>query len=99
MNIVVRANPDGSVVRLKDVARVELGAQNYSMMGRLNGKPAAVLATLPVAGNKCHPIGDGVTKLMEEAKKSFPPDLDYKISLDTTLSVTRGYEGDPQYPL
>jgi hydrophobic/amphiphilic exporter-1 (mainly G- bacteria), HAE1 family len=89
-NIVVRANPDGSVVRLKDVGRVELGAQNYSMLGRLNGKPSAVLGLYQLPGTNAIQSADGVTKLMEEAKKSFPPDLDYKISLDTTLSVREG---------
>ncbi len=88
--IVVRANPDGSMVRLKDVGRVELGAQNYSMLGRLNGKPSAVLALYQLPGSNAIQSADGITKLMEQAKKSFPPDLDYKISLDTTLSVREG---------
>ena len=48
-NIVVRATPDGSVIRVRDVARVELGAQVYNMKGRLNGKPAAIVADLPDA--------------------------------------------------
>ena len=56
-NIVLRANPDGSVVRLKDVGRVELGAQNYSMMGRLNGKPAAVLGLYQLPGTNAIAIG------------------------------------------
>ncbi len=72
-NVVLRANPDGSIVRVSDVARIELGAQTYSMEGRLNGKPAA-----------------GAKALMEELKKRFPPDLDYVVSLDTTLAVTEG---------
>ncbi|OPY74304.1 MAG: Efflux pump membrane transporter BepG [Syntrophorhabdus sp. PtaU1.Bin050] len=88
--IVLRANPDGSLVRLKDVGRVELGAQNYSMMGRLNGKPSAVLALYQLPGTNAIQSADGVTKLMENAKKSFPPDLDYAISLDTTLAVREG---------
>ena len=77
-------------MRLKDVGRVELGAQNYSMLGRLNGKPAAVLALYQLPGSNAIESADGITKLMETAKKSFPPDLDYAISLDTTLSVREG---------
>ena len=53
-SIVVRANVDGSLVRLKDVARVELGAQSYNTIGRMNGKPAADHGHLPAAGLECH---------------------------------------------
>ncbi len=89
-NIVLRANPDGSLVRLKDVGRVELGSQNYSMIGRLNGKPSAVLAIYQLPNTNAIQAVDGVKKLMEFAKQSFPPDLDYTVSLDTTLSVREG---------
>ncbi|SPD75591.1 Efflux pump membrane transporter BepG [uncultured Desulfobacterium sp.] len=89
--IVLRANPDGSIVRIKDVARVELGSQNYSIMGRLNGKPAAVLALYQLPGTNAIAAVDGVKKLMEQVKAaSFPPDLDYTIALDTTKSVREG---------
>src|SRR5512143_3631782 len=69
--IVLRANPDGSLVRLKDVARIELGSQNYSMVGRMNGKPAAVLALYQLPGTNAIAAVDGVTKLMEQVKKNF----------------------------
>ena len=49
-DIVVRANADGSIVRMRDVARIELGAQNYSVIGRLNGKPAAIIAVYQLPG-------------------------------------------------
>jgi HAE1 family hydrophobic/amphiphilic exporter-1 len=88
--IVLRANPDSSLVRLKDVARIELGSQNYSMVGRLNGKPAAVLALYQLPGSNAIAAVDGVNRLMEEVKKNFPPDLDYSIPLDTTQSVREG---------
>lgn len=88
--IVLRANADGSFVRLKDVARVELGSQTYAMSGRLNGKPSAVLAIYQLPGTNAIQAVDGVKKLMEEAKKSFPPDLDYVVSLDTTFAVREG---------
>jgi len=89
-NIVLRANPDGSFVRLKDVARLELGAQTYSMAGRLNGKPAAILGIYQLPGTNAIAAVDGVKKLLEEAKRSFPPDLEYAVALDTTLAVREG---------
>jgi preprotein translocase subunit SecF len=88
--IVLRANPDGSIVRVSDVARIELGAQTYSQQGRLNGKPAALIALYQMPGANALDAADGAKKLMEKIKQSFPPDLDYVIALDTTLSVTEG---------
>jgi HAE1 family hydrophobic/amphiphilic exporter-1 len=88
--IVLRANPDGSIVRVSDVARIELGSQTYSQEGRLNGKPAALIALYLMPGANALNSADGAKKLMEKLKQSFPPDLDYVISLDTTLSVTEG---------
>ncbi|MHC1741542.1 MAG: efflux RND transporter permease subunit [Syntrophobacteraceae bacterium] len=89
--IVVRANPDGSIVRLSDVARIELGSQTYAMAGRMNGKASAVLALYQLPGTNAIAAVDGVKKLMEEAKRtSFPDDLDYVIALDTTQSVREG---------
>jgi multidrug efflux pump len=88
--VVLRANADGSFVRLKDVARVELGSQTYAMSGRLNGKPSAVLALYQLPGTNAIQAVDGVKKLMNEAKQSFPPDLDYEVPLDTTFAVREG---------
>jgi HAE1 family hydrophobic/amphiphilic exporter-1 len=90
--IVVRENPDGSVVRLKDVARIELGAQLYSLAGRLNGRPSAILAIYQLPGSNALDAAKGVKEAMEQLKKSFPQDLDYAVSLDTTLAVSRGLE-------
>ena len=90
--IVVRENADGSVVRLKDVARIELGAQIYSLAGRLNGKPAAVMAIYQLPGSNALDAARDVKALMEELQKSFPQDLAYAVSLDTTLAVSRGLE-------
>jgi len=89
-NIVLRANPDGSIVRLRDVARIELGAQNYNLEGRLNGKPCALVALYQMPGTNALDAAGGAKKLMEELKKSFPPDLEYTVALDTTLAVTEG---------
>ncbi len=89
-DIVVRANPDGSIVRMKDVARVELGAQNYSQIGRLNGAPAAIIAIYQLPGSNAIDTMNRAKQLMEELKRRFPQDLDYKISLDTTQAVREG---------
>jgi len=88
--IVVRANPDGSILRLKDVARVELGAQTYGQNTRLNGKPAALIALYQMPGTNAIDAVKGARKLMEELKTRFPDDLDYVVCLDTTLAVTEG---------
>jgi hydrophobic/amphiphilic exporter-1 (mainly G- bacteria), HAE1 family len=89
-NIVLRANTDGSIVRVSDVARIELGAQTYSQQSRLNGKPAAIIALYLMPDANALEAADGAKKLMEKLKQSFPPDLDYVVGLDTTLSVTEG---------
>ncbi|MCP5229346.1 multidrug efflux RND transporter permease subunit [Accumulibacter sp.] len=89
-NVVLRANPDGSIVRVRDVARIELGAQTYNMEGRLNGKPATLIALYQLPGANALEAADGAKALMEKIKESFPPDLDYVVALDTTLSVTEG---------
>src|SRR5216110_1026871 len=89
-NIVVLAKPDGALVRIKDVARVELGAQNYIRRGRLNGQPAALIAVYQLPGSNAIETMKGATKLMEEIKARFPADLDYVTSLDTTLAVSAG---------
>jgi HAE1 family hydrophobic/amphiphilic exporter-1 len=89
-NIVLRANPDGSMVRLKDVARVELGAQVYTLRGRLNGQPSAVIAVYQLPGSNALDASKAAREFMEQAKRRFPSDLDYAISLDTTLAVSQG---------
>src|SRR5216110_2278060 len=89
-NIVIRAKTDGSIVRLKDVARVQLGAQVYNLQGRLDGKPAAVVAIYQLPGSNAIAAAKGAKALMAEARKRFPPGLDYVVALDTTLPVTEG---------
>src|SRR2546422_11056523 len=88
--IVVRANADGSFVRVKDIARIDLGAQTYNLKGRLNGQPSAILAVYQLPGTNAVKASDGVRKLMAEAKQRFPADMDYAISLDQTLAVREG---------
>ena len=89
-DIVVRESPNGGIVRLRDVARMELGAQDYSLTGRINGKPGAIIAVYQLPGSNAVDAARGVRKVMEEAKKRFPQDVDYVVSLDTTDSVTEG---------
>jgi len=88
--VVLRANPDGSLVRVSDVARIELGAQTYNIAGRLNGKPTAAIALYQIPGSNAIKAAEGARNLMAEIKKSFPDDLDYAVALDTTLAVTEG---------
>src|ERR1017187_4853061 len=77
-------------MRVKDVARIELGAQNYSMLGRLNGKPAALVALYQLPDSNAVQAAADAKKLMAKLKESFPPDMDYVVCLDTTLAVTEG---------
>src|SRR5580704_1699901 len=89
-NVIVREAPDGGTVRVKDVARVELGAQDYSIVSRLNGKPAIVIPVYQLPGSNAVQTAAGVRKLMAEMKQRFPQDMDYAISLDQTTAVTEG---------
>jgi HAE1 family hydrophobic/amphiphilic exporter-1 len=89
-DIIIRENSDGSIVRLKDVARVELGAQLYNVVGKLNGKPSAILAIYQLPDSNALDDEKAVLKLMAKLKPSFPADLDYVVSLDTTLAVSEG---------
>src|SRR6201998_788813 len=89
-NVIVRETPDGGTVRVKDVARVELGAQDYSVISRLNGKPAIVIPVYQLPGSNAVQTAAGIRKLMAEMKQRFPDDMDYAISLDQTLAVTEG---------
>ncbi len=88
--IIVRQQSDGGTVRLKDVARAELGAQSYNTRGRLNGKPAAVVSVYQLPGTNALAAANGVRRLMDSLKQRFPAGLDYVVSLDTTLPVTAG---------
>jgi HAE1 family hydrophobic/amphiphilic exporter-1 len=88
--IVVRETPDGGTVRVRDVARIELGSQDYSITGRFNGRPSAVIAVYQLPGSNAVDAAAGVRKLMAQMKQRFPEDIDFAIALDTTRSVTEG---------
>src|SRR5207244_3963380 len=88
--IVVRAAPDGGIVRVKDVARVEMGAQDYTIVGRLNGKPSAIIAVYQLPGSNAVQAAEGVKKVLAEEKQRLPQGVDYTIALDTTRAVSEG---------
>src|SRR5712675_810650 len=89
-NIIVREAPNGGIVRVKDVARVELGTQDYSMLCRLNGKVAGGIAVYQLPGTNAVQTVEGVRKLLAQMKQRFPEDMDYAIALDQTAPVTEG---------
>jgi len=89
-NVVIRSNADGSQVRIKDVARVELGTLSYNAISRLNGGPAAILSIYQLPGANGLDVASEIKAVMEEMAKEFPDDLDYLVSLDTTLAIEEG---------
>jgi HAE1 family hydrophobic/amphiphilic exporter-1 len=91
--IVVRETADGAIVRLRDVARVELGVETYTQMGRLDAKPAAVITLYQAPGSNSLALAQAVRDTMKRAEAEFPADMKYEISLDTTLAITAGIEG------
>jgi HAE1 family hydrophobic/amphiphilic exporter-1 len=88
--IVVRANVDGSAVRLLDVARIELGALNYNQISRFNGQPSCIVAVFLTPGANAVAVADGVRQVMADLRQRFPSDLAYSSALDTTSPVTEG---------
>jgi hydrophobic/amphiphilic exporter-1 (mainly G- bacteria), HAE1 family len=91
-DIVIRESPDGGVVRVKDVARVDLGSQDYGWLARLDGQPAAVIGIYQLPGSNAVEAAKGIRKLMAKMKESFPPDVNYAVTLDTTDAVRAGME-------
>lgn len=88
--IILRAQPDGSILYLRDVARIELGAQTYNVVARYNGSPAAVMAIYQLPGSNAVQTADGVRQALAEMKRGFPADITADVSLDTTLAVREG---------
>jgi HAE1 family hydrophobic/amphiphilic exporter-1 len=91
-NIILRSNQNGAQVRLKDVARVELGNQTYDVSSRLNKLPSSTIAIYQIPGSNGLDVADKVKKKMAALQSSFPQDIDYKISLDTTEAISAGIE-------
>ncbi len=88
--IIVKSDPDGSEVRLRDVARIELGLLRYNSTGRLNGEPAAVVAVYQAPGSNALQVRREVEKTMKEVAATFPDDLKWEMSLDTTEAISEG---------
>src|SRR6202171_1083496 len=91
--VVVRANPDGSFVRVRDVARVELAARLSESLGRLDGQPAAVIGIYQSPGSNALDSAQRIGKILEQLKSSFPQGVDYKITYDTTIFVKESIKG------
>src|SRR5690606_4514496 len=86
----LRSDPDGSVVRLRDVARIELGALNYQQIGRVNGRPGVGVAVFQAPGSNALAVAAGVREQVELLKERFPDGVDVTYTLDTTLPVSEG---------
>ena len=91
-DIILREQSDGSVVRLKDVSRIELGSQVYATRARLNGQPSAIVAVYQLPGTNALAAANGVKKALARLKEHFPSGLDYVIALDTTRPVVAGIQ-------
>jgi hydrophobic/amphiphilic exporter-1 (mainly G- bacteria), HAE1 family len=89
-DIIVRANPDGSVVKLKDLARIELGSLSYNELSRFNGQPSCIVAIFLTPGANAVSVADQARTVMANLSKRFPEDLAYNNAFDTTLPVTEG---------
>ncbi|MHB1861871.1 MAG: efflux RND transporter permease subunit [Gemmatimonadaceae bacterium] len=87
-DIIIRAQPDGAVVRLRDIGQAVLGAQSYDLQGRLNGHPTAVLLLYARAGANALAVKDAVARRMDEIARSFPRGVHYSIPFDTTPFVS-----------
>jgi hydrophobic/amphiphilic exporter-1 (mainly G- bacteria), HAE1 family len=91
-NIIVKSDDRGSIIRLKDIARIELGLDNYNATSRLNAKPAATVVIYQMPGSNALEVADLVQNTMKELVTRFPNDLRYDISLNTTRAISVGIE-------
>jgi len=91
-DIIIRSSAGVSQVKIKDVGRVELGAQTYALRARLDKAPAGALGVYLAPGANAIQTADNVKKILDEAKLRFPPDMDYKITLDSTLPIKASME-------
>ncbi|SMC90716.1 efflux RND transporter permease subunit [Pedobacter africanus] len=91
-NIAIRANSDGSILRLKDVARIEFGAYSYSSLTRLNGKKGIVIGVIQLAGTNANEIQVSINKLMEKAAKDFPDGIKQNIFYSTKVALDQSIE-------
>ena len=91
-NIIVRSSPDGSILRLKDVARIEFGSYSYTVNTKANGKPGVVLAVYQSPGSNANKVETELRKVLEKASRSFPPGVDYSIPFSSKKVVDESIE-------
>lgn len=91
-NVVVRITEAGGIVRLKDIARIELGSERYNQRSRYNGKPATAITVYQAPGSNALEVAEKITQRMDELTRAFPPGVKYAVGLDTTLPITAGIE-------
>jgi HAE1 family hydrophobic/amphiphilic exporter-1 len=91
-NIIVKSDEKGAIVRLKDIARIELGLDNYNSYSRLNGKPAATIVVYQMPGSNALEVAELVQTTMKDVVNYFPEDMKYDISLNTTRAIEVGIE-------
>lgn len=90
--IILKSNENGAIVRMSDVARVELGTENYTMTSRINGSAASTIAVYQIPGSNALAVAEAVKKRMGELEQRFPVDMKMNVALDTTLAVTAGID-------
>ncbi len=88
--IVVRTHPDGSQIKMKDIATINLGVETYNMFPRLNGKTAAIIALYQAPGSNAVELAEQVIENMEGLKSGFPESVQYDVSIDSTAPITAG---------
>ena len=90
--IVVRTTESGAQVKIKDIARVELGVESYNMVSRLNGKPCAIVSLYQAPGTNAVQLAKDIRAQMEDLSRAFPKGMTYDVSMDATLPITKGIE-------
>ena len=90
--IVVRTQPDGSQIKLRDVATINLGVETYNMISRLNGETGAIIALYQAPGSNAVELAQSITDNMEVLSHSFPEGIRYDVSMDTTKAIDAGIE-------
>ncbi len=91
--VVIKSGTDGQVVRLKDVARVELGAKDYTVISKLDGKPAINIGVFQAPGSNALEVSKNVRAEMERLSERFPPGVEFRIIYDTTMFVKEAIDG------
>ena len=91
-NIAIRANSDGSVLRLKDVARIEFGAYSYSSLTRLNGKKGIVIGVIQLAGSNSNEIQVAINNLLEKSAKDFPSGIKHNVFYSTKVALDQSID-------